>query len=122
MRKIASTVHFGLGVVILIGIIVEFYFAGMGVFSAISFMIHRTAGVILLAGSLLLVLSAFLGKIGAKSIGYTILLFLLLFIQPLLLQIHQPFLKALHLINGLAITAVAAYLVIIGTKTLKGRK
>jgi hypothetical protein len=98
---------FGLSLVILIGIIFEFFFAGMGVFHAASFQIHQITGVILLAASLLLLIIAFIGKINR---GFYALLFVLLFIQPLLLQIHQPFLQALHVVNALAIAAAATFL------------
>lgn len=114
MKKI----HFGLSILVLTGLIIEFFFAGMGVFHAASFRIHQLTGIILLACSLLLLLFALIGRI---SIKFSILLFVLLFVQPILLQIHQPFLQALHLVNGLAITATSTYLVLIGTKRVKER-
>jgi hypothetical protein len=105
--------HFGLSIVVLTGLIIEFFFAGMGVFHAASFRIHQLTGVILLAGSFLLLSVAFIGRIAG---GFSSLLFVLLFIQPLLLQLNDPFLKALHLVNALAVTATSAYIVLQGTK------
>ena len=98
---------FGLSLLVLIGIIIEFFFAGMGVFHAASFQIHQITGVIIMAASLLLLIIAFIGKVGR---GISALLFVLLFLQPLLLQIHQPFLQALHVVNALAIAVTAVYL------------
>jgi hypothetical protein len=121
MKKIVSTVHYGLSIVVLIGLIVEFFFAGMGVFHVASFQIHRITGVLLWAGSAILLLFALIGRTGGKTIGFSTLLFVLLFIQPLLLQIHQPFLQALHLVNGLAIMASCTCLVRFGAKRIKER-
>jgi hypothetical protein len=121
MKRILFTVHYCLSIVILIGLIVEFLFAGMGVFHAASFQIHRITGVLLWAGSALLLLFALIGRTGGKTIGFSTLLFVLLFIQPLLLQIHQPFVQALHLVNGLAIMASSTYLVCSGIMKFKDR-
>src|SRR4051794_18849491 len=102
MKKIL----FVLSLLVLIGIIIEFFFAGMGVFHATGFQIHQFTGVIILAASLLLLITAIIGKINR---GISVVLFVLLFIQPLLLQIHLPFLQALHVVNALAIAAAAVY-------------
>jgi hypothetical protein len=114
MKKVSSTLHQGLGIVILIGVIVEFFFAGIGVFHAASFQIHRITGVLLWAGSALLLLFALVGRTGRKTIGFSTLLFVLMFIQPLLLRINQPFIQALHPVNGLAIMATCTYLLRLG--------
>jgi len=111
MKRLFSTIHFGLSIVIMIGLIVEFFFAGMGVFHAANFQLHQITGVLLLASSLLVLIFALIGRTGRKTIGWSALLFVLLFIQPLLLQIHQPFVQALHLVNGLAIVATCACLI-----------
>jgi hypothetical protein len=121
MKKTATTLHFGLCLVITAGVIMEFFFAGMGVFHAASFQIHRITGVILGAGSVLLVLLAFIGRMGGKAIRFTALFFVLLFIQPLLLQMNQPFLKALHLVNALAVATASVYLVKISAMQNKER-
>jgi hypothetical protein len=121
MKKAATTLHLGLCMVITAGIIIEFFFAGIGVFHAASFQIHRIIGVILGAGSVLLLLLALMGRMGGKAIVFTALLFVLLFIQPLLLQINQPFLQALHLVNALAIASASVYLVKISTMRNKER-
>ena len=115
MKRILSTVHQSLSILTLIVVIVEFFFAGMGVFHATSFQIHRVTGVLLLVSSALLLLLASVRRTGGKTIGLSALLFVLMFVQPLILQIHQPFVKALHPVNGLAILAISAYLVLLGT-------
>lgn len=120
MKKLFSTIHFGFSILVMIGLIFEFFFAGMGVFHATSFQIHRLTGVILLAGSLLLLLISLIGRTGGKTIGWSVLLLALLFIQPLLLQIHQPFVQAFHLVNGLAIIATSTCLVRFGAARAKG--
>lgn len=122
MKRILSTVHHGLSIVIIIGLIAEFFFAGMGVFHASSFQIHRMTGVLLWAGSALLLLLALIGRLGRRTIGFSTLLFVLLLIQPLLLQISQPYVKALHLVNGLAVLASCSYLVFVGPMRIKEQK
>ena len=116
MKKTFTTMHFILSIVIVAGLVIEFYFAGMGVFQGASFQIHQITGVVLWGGSALLLLFALLGKVGKKAIGFSILLLVLLFLQPLLLQINQPFVKALHVVNGLAVLTTCMYLVITGAK------
>jgi hypothetical protein len=116
MKKTITTIHFILSLAILTGIVIEFYFAGMGVFQGASFQIHQITGVFLWGGSALLLLFALLGKTGKKAIGFSILLFVLLFIQPLWLQINQPFVKALHVVNGLAVLTTSMYLIVTGAK------
>lgn len=122
MKRILSTVHHGLSIVIIIGLIGEFFFAGMGVFHASSFQIHRMTGVLLWAGSALLLLLALIGRLGRRTIGFSTLLFVLLLIQPLLLQISQPYVKALHLVNGLAVLASCSYPVFVGAMRIKEQK
>lgn len=121
MKRKLSNVHYFLSYVILICLVVEFFFAGMGVFHAASFKIHQLTGVLLLACSLLLLIIALIGKTGGKIIGFSTLLFVLLFIQPLLLQITQPFVQALHLVNGLGIVATCVFLVRFGSIKVKER-
>jgi hypothetical protein len=121
MKKTAAALHFGICLVITAGVIMEFFFAGMGVFHAASFQIHRITGVILGAGSVLLLFLAFIGRMGGKEIGFTALLFVLLIIQPLLLHINQPFLQALHLVNALAIATASVYLAKISAMQNKER-
>jgi hypothetical protein len=122
MKRVFSAVHQGLSILILIGVIVEFFLAGTGIFRATNFQIHRVTGVLLWAGSVLLILFSLMGRTGRKTIGFSALLFALLFFQPLLLQIHQPFIKALHPVNGLAIAATSTYLVRLGTTRAKERE
>jgi hypothetical protein len=121
MKRVLSTLHQILGIVTLIGVIVEFFFAGMGVFHATSFQIHRVTGVLLWAASALLLLLSLIGRTRRKTIGFSALLFVLMFAQPLLLQMNQPFVKALHPVNGLAIMATSAYLVYLGTMRVKNQ-
>lgn len=119
MKRVLSTVHQSLSIVMLIAVIVEFFFAGMGVFHATSFQIHMVTGILLWAGSALLLLLALGGRTGGKTVGFSALLFVLMFVQPLLLQINQPFVQALHPVNGLSIMVLSAYLVRLGAIRVK---
>lgn len=115
MKRVLSSIHQLLSIVTLIAVIGEFLFAGMGVFHATGFEIHRVTGVLLWAVSALLLLLALVGTTGRRTIGFSALLFVLMFVQPLLLRTNEPFVEALHPVNGLAIVAVTAYLVRLGT-------
>jgi hypothetical protein len=113
MKHVFSTIYHIFSFLTLLTVFLEFFFAGMGVFHAASFQIHRITGILLLLFSVIMLLVALIGRIGRQRIGFTILLLILLFIQPLLLQVHQPFVEALHPVNGLIIMFVCAYLILI---------
>ena len=118
MRRVFSTIHQVFSIITLLGIFFEFYFAGIGVFHAANFQIHRLTGILLLLITLLTLLVALIGRVGRERIGFTVLLLVLLFIQPVLLQIHQPFVKALHPVNGLFVMGVCAYLTLINNQKM----
>lgn len=113
MKHVFSTIYHIFSFLTLLSVFFEFFFAGMGVFHAASFQIHRITGILLLLFSVIMLLVALIGRIGRQRIGFTLLLLILLFIQPLLLQVHQPFIEALHPVNGLIIMLVCAYLILI---------
>ena len=112
-------IHQLMTVLILLGIMIEFYFAGLGIFHAQSFQLHMVTGEILWGASLALFVISLIGMIGRKLIGFSLLLFVLLFIQPLLVQANQSFVQAIHLINALLIFAVTLYLMVVSFRQSK---
>jgi Family of unknown function (DUF6220) len=120
MKRVLSSIHSGLCIAILIAVIAQFFFAGLGVFGATSFQLHMVTGELIWYASVLLVLLALVGGMGRKTIGFSALLFVLMLIQSVIVNIHQPFIAALHPVNGLAIMGVTANLVRLGSKRVKG--
>ncbi len=119
MKKWVFMIHQLMTVLILLGIMIEFYFAGLGIFHAQSFQLHMVTGEILWGASLALFVISLIGMIGRKLIGFSLLLFVLLFIQPLLVQANQSFVQAIHLINALLIFAVTLYLMVVSFRQSK---
>ncbi|MFD1674515.1 DUF6220 domain-containing protein [Alicyclobacillus fodiniaquatilis] len=120
MKKVVSTIHFVLCIATLVAVISEFLFAGMGVFHATSFAAHKTIGEFITYASLAVLLLSLIGVLGKKRIGFSVLLFVLMILQNMLVHLHQPFIAALHPLNGIAIMAVTAYLVRISGKKAQG--
>lgn len=111
MKKIISGTHFIVSILTLAGVIAEFFLAGLGVFHATSFSIHRTTGEIITVASFLLLLLSLAGLLGRKRILFSLLLVILMIVQNLLVHVHSPYIEALHPLNGLAIMGVTAMLV-----------
>lgn len=114
MRKVLSAIHLGVSLILLAAVIAEFLFAGMGVFHATTFQIHRVTGYSIVYGSMLLLLISLIGLLGRARVLLSALLVLLMMIQSLLVHVPQPFVEALHPLNGLVIMGVAATLVRLG--------
>ena len=122
MRKVFSIVS----ILAVLAVVVQFYFAGMGVFSAPEdelFGIHAMSGRIALPVVFILsLITAALARAGRSTIWLTALAILLLAIQTLLfiitgaifnvgpesadVPLAATLLVSLHVINGLAILAV----------------
>ena len=119
MKKWVFMIHQLMTVLILLGIMIEFYFAGLGIFHAQSFQLHMVTGEILWVASLALFVISLIGMTGRKVIGFSLLLFVLFFIQPLLVQANQSFVQAFHLINAMFIFAVTLYLLAISFRQSK---
>ena len=119
MKKWVFMIHQLMTVLILLGIMIEFYFAGLGIFHAQSFQLHMVTGEILWGASLALFVISLIGMIGRKLIGFSLLLFVLLFIQPILVQANQSFIQAFHLIYALLIFAVTLYLMVVSFRQSK---
>ena len=69
MQRTILYVHQGLAWVVLAGLFLQFYLAGMGLFGAASFEFHRTWGYLLAIPILLLLVLALAGRLGRRLIG-----------------------------------------------------
>jgi hypothetical protein len=104
----ARVLFYGLTVLFLLGVVVQFFLAGLYVFGGSSIESHRVLGFILSAAALLLIILALVGRLPRKTVLLTVLLFGLTIIQSFLVNVDIDEVGALHPVNALVI-AFAAY-------------
>lgn len=111
MKRFISSLHFFTNILMLTLIVVEFYVAGLGVFGATTYSLHRAIGVALTLISFLLLLLSLVGVLGRTRITFSTLLVILMVLQFALVNIHNPYIEALHLVNALLITGITVALI-----------
>lgn len=109
MRKVVSRMYGGLAWVILVAVIAQFFFAGLGVFGAAGFGAHKMTGYLVEAASLILLILALAGRLGRMRIGLSALLLALTIVQGLLPS-GPALVAAFHPLNAVAILLVALML------------
>ena len=112
----------GLAWVIFAAVLVQFFFAGIGIFGEEpwgeeAFTPHILTGLLAVPTSLVLLIlaavSAFTGNLRGRTVGMAALLFVLLIAQVLLGGLAQdisPFLAALHPVNALVLLGLSFHL------------
>jgi hypothetical protein len=103
----ARVLFFGLAVIYLAGVVVQFFLAGLGTFGATSFDSHQAFGLILALLTLILLVLAVVGKVPRLLIGLAVVLLGLNVLQMFLARIDVDEIAALHVVNALAIVFVA---------------
>jgi uncharacterized membrane protein len=103
----ARVVFFGLTVLFLLGVVVQFFLAGLHVFGGTSIDSHRVLGFILAAAALLLIILALVGRLPRKTVLLTVLLLGLTILQSILVNVDIDEVGALHPVNALVIAFVA---------------
>src|SRR5438270_8476475 len=76
--------------VFLAGVIVQFLLAGTAVFASPGFNLHRDFGLVLLAGTVLLIVVALFARL-RRAAGIGVLLFILFGIQVFLVRLRRPY-------------------------------
>jgi uncharacterized protein DUF6220 len=106
---VSVRIHMALLGLFLLGLLVQFYLAGRGVFGASSFSAHKDLGGILHLGSLLiLVVTAALPATRTRvDIGLAAALFVLVTVQASLADFKHPESAAFHPVLALSFFAVA---------------
>jgi hypothetical protein len=108
--SVVRTVERALIAAFFIGVLVQFYFAGVGAFGAESYDMHRMLGnVLILVSFIVLVLSLLLREWWEAAI----LLFVLMIVQSVLANAGNDasaWIGALHALNALVIFALSGYL------------
>jgi hypothetical protein len=107
----ARVLFFGLAVIYLAGVVVQFFLAGLGTFGATSFDSHQAFGLVLALLTLILLVLAVVGKVPRLLILLSVALLGLNVLQMFLAQVDVDEIAALHVVNALAIVFVAVEIV-----------
>jgi len=104
-----------LTLVFLLAIVVQVFLAGAGIFASASWLSnHAQLGHLLPLIPLLMLILGLVGKLPRKVNWLTVLLFVLVYVQPWFIYISRgigvPILSALHPVNALAIFTLPLYL------------
>jgi len=103
----ARVLFYGLTVLFLLGVVVQFFLAGLKVFGGTSIESHRVLGFILAAAALLLIILTLVGRLPRKTVLLTVLLLGLSVLQIVLVNVDIDEVEALHPVNALVIAFVA---------------
>jgi peptidoglycan/LPS O-acetylase OafA/YrhL len=101
--------------IIFVGVVLQFFLAGVGVFRAGSLGPHRMVGNLLIYAAIVLLILAVVsivsGGLDRWRVGLTVVLVVLLLLQSLLasdfLQDGAPVISALHPVNGLLLVYIS---------------
>jgi len=98
MRSGATTAYAAIAILIAVGVIVQVFLAGLGVFGAESFDAHEGFGWMLHTAAIVVFLLALLGPRTGRAIGVSFGLLVLMTIQIMLVNARDdtPYLAALH--------------------------
>lgn len=108
-------IYQGLGWIVFLGVVLQFFLAGVGVFRAGTLSAHRTVGNVLIYASIVLLIlavaSVVSGTLDRWNVGLTALLVVLLLLQSLFasdfLQERAPLISALHPVNGVLLVYIS---------------
>ena len=103
----ARVIYFGLAVLYLLAVIVQFVLAGLGAFGATDYDAHTAVGLMLGIGSLLLLVVALVGRLPRTVVLLTVLLVGLNVLQLVLANIDVEEIAALHPVNAVVIVFLA---------------
>jgi hypothetical protein len=108
-----------------LAVAIQFLLAGLGVLGGESMEAHRQWGFIVLhLIPILMLIAAIVGRMGRTVLALTVVLFLLVFLQPLFAgpELDPRWLRSLHVLNALFIFVLGYRLAQRGTGTVRGMK
>jgi hypothetical protein len=120
---VARKIFVGLAWLFVLAVAIQFLLAGLGLLGGESLEPHRQWGFIVLhLIPILMLIAAIVGRMGRTVIVLTVVLFLLVFLQPLFVdpELDPRWLRSLHVLNALFIFALGYHLAQRGTKTVRG--
>ena len=103
----ARVIYFGAAAIYLVGAVVQFFLAGLGVFGASSYDAHRAFGLILVLVTLVLLVLSIVGRMPRTTILLTVVLLGLNVLQMVLANTDVGEIAALHPVNGVVIVFLA---------------
>ena len=103
MVRAARYVYLGLAVAFVIGLVVQVFYAGMGVFGASDFEVHIGLGWLLHLVPILILVAAAVGRAGRRRIIWATALAATVFVVPILalMRADAPALAALHPVGAI---------------------
>jgi hypothetical protein len=103
----ARVIYFGVAAIYLVGAVVQFFLAGLGVFGASSYDAHRAFGLILVLVTLVLLVLSIVGRMPRTTLILTVVLLGLNVLQMVLANTDVGEVAALHPVNGVVIVFLA---------------
>ena len=113
MRSIARSVHLGLAWLLVAGLLVQVFLAGLGVFrGSASFATHRDFGYLLELLPFVLLIVGLVGRLGRRPAALAAAIFGLFILQSVFVALRStaPEVAALHPVNGFLIVLLAVVL------------
>ena len=106
----AARAHIAIARILLGGVTLQIFFAGLGVFGVSSFLSHMILGTLVILGSLALPLVAWRGHLGATLLRRSWLVFGLMILQGLLIDAGRiiPLVAAFHPVNAMLLVLLVA--------------
>jgi hypothetical protein len=110
VRSRAARAHIVIARILLGGVTLQIFFAGLGVFGVSSFLPHMMLGTLVILGSLALPLVAWRGHLGATLHHRSWLVFGLMILQGLLIDAGRiiPLVAAFHPVNAMLLVLLVA--------------
>lgn len=109
MRSTARTVHLIAAWLLVAGLVVQVFLAGLGVFSSsTNFATHRDVGFMLSAVPIVLLVAGVLGGLGRGPAVLAVAVFVLFMLQSVFVAMRtsNPAIAALHPVNGFLILLI----------------
>lgn len=110
LQRTARTAHLVLAWLLVAGVVVQVFLAGLGVFAGASnFALHRDWGYLLEALPFFMAITAWLGQLGRWHVSVAVVIFALFLMQSILVLARDslPAVAALHPVNGFLIAWLA---------------
>jgi Family of unknown function (DUF6220) len=123
MRSAARAIFLGASWLLVAGLIVQVFLAGLGVFaSPTTFATHRNLGYTLELLPLVMVVAGLAAGVGRRLVGLAALMFGLFLLQSVLVGVraHAPAVAALHPVNGFLIVLLS--IVVVRSAPVPARK
>jgi hypothetical protein len=110
VRSRTARAHVVIARILLGGVTLQIFFAGLGVFGVSSFLPHMVLGTLVILGSLALPLVAWRGHLGATLQRRSWLVFGLMILQGLLIDAGRivPLVAAFHPVNAMLLVLLVA--------------